>query len=749
MLMNHLTKQSIRLLLGAAALSAALAGCQKAPEEVNPNFDPEKDQVSAAFVMSVSTGSRATKMTAANVQRNDNFLGIDNAKLFLYATGIQPGAPFVRSTDGTNFKESYELGAVLTPGEIDGGAGNAEKSNRVMQLTLPLGADAALFYGKATRGSVTAPMTVERAQGKMDFSNINQDPANTWFGPTRRIGDDAKVTSYDATGRLMIYAINTIMHTGISAADSYTCSNNSVEYTNLPALDWPTLGHRWEGKTGNPNPYGRPEYTGNMAPLEVSMGQAYAIFTHINTTNGFNEYRAGSSTAVKAMMKDLYSVISNTAAAKPLNDAEANVVRLAEAIVTNVNKFFASTWNYQPKATLQANIPEADWTAGGFSNAGDLNGYPYQDFGIPEGAAQLAFDSDDDMFSYTNPNKALVTPGKTFDPRKYVYAPELVYYVNSPLYVTSKSDLSVSDFPNGTTAWNQPANQGKWNSGGWTIDRISSNTRGVAIRDNINYGVALLQTRVIYSAAATSTGLNDNRHAMTGEDDRSFSIDDAHFTLRGVLIGGVHPRYNWQFIPRALTDSEAAEYVPGSATIKKFGVFDGVIYDDAIPATAVPTPEATPNFTLVYDNYDYTKADNVTQNDVYIALEFVNGGDAFWGRDNLIPAGGVFYLGAKLSAAPKQLADPESDQTITWPTDHQIPPINETTGASKQIPRVFIQDFLTKATFKIGENSLKYAYYNVPNLESSQMSFGLSVDLSWQSGYEYEIEFGNNPGPGN
>lgn len=747
--MNKSFKTFAGLLLGAAALSAALFGCQKAPEEINPNFDPEKDEVNAAFVLSVSTGSGATKMSASNVQRAGNFLGIDHAKIILFDDGTQPTA-FVKSTDGAKALQTYDLGTILSSGAISGGADNASSSsNRVLQLSIPLGADAALFYGKAINS------TPGKVQGKMNFDNIDKDPAKTWFGIERRIGDEANLTKYNTTGALMIYAINTIMHTSVGYAASYTCPNNSETYTELPGLSWMTLGHQWEGKyTGGSanNPYNRDTYDGEMVPLAVSMGQAYATFTHINKTDGHNEYRAGSSTAVKAMMLDLYSVISHTAGANPTSPGEANVVRLAAEISKKMKMFFNDNWTYKNMDDLQEAIPAADWTANGFSNAGNLNGYPYTDFGIPEGAAQLAFNSSNDMFSYTNPNKALVTPGKTFDPRKYVYPAELAYYVNSPLWITNKSNLTVNDFPNGTTNWNDQTSTGKWDNT-WSIGKVESNTRGVAIRDNVNYGVALLQTNVVYG----SETLNDNRQAMTGESDRTFSINDAHFTLRGVLIGGVHPRYDWQFVPRALTQTEKDALVPGTTDQKQYGIFDGVIYDDAVESTIIPTPADKPNYTLVFDNYNYTAGtadvyNDGNQNSVYIALEFVNGGDAFWGRDNLIPAGGVFYLGAKLEVAPKQLTNSEATQTIVWPTDHQIPPIyesGENAGKSKQIPRVFIQDFLTKATFKIGENSLHYAYYNVPNLESSQMSFGLSVDLSWQSGYEYDITFGNNPGPTN
>lgn len=735
--MNHLTH--IHLLLAAAALSAALFGCKKDPVEINPNFNPETDEVNAAFVMSVSTGSsRATKMSAQTVQKNNNFLGINDAKLILYADGTQPVA-FVKSTDGAKDKHLYDLGPVFTPGAIEAENNASSSSNRVLQLTLPIGVDAALFYGKANNP------TPGKAQGHMDFSHISDDPANTWFGAQTIIGGDTNVDKYDATGRLMIYAINTILATSAEGVASYT-RNGYTNSAALPPISWKELGHQWEvnHNNGTDNPYGRTGTVTEQVFLAESMGQAYATFTHI----GSGEYRAGSSTAVKAMMQSLYSVIKNTLDAKSLNDKELNVQRLAYFVQGNIQKFFdLGTWTYLDPSDIKTNtgISDADWAnTHKFTGAENLNDYPYGTYGIPEGAAQLAFDKNTDKFSYIHPNNALVTPGATFEPRKYLYPAELTYYVNSPLWVTAKNDLSYGDYPNGTTNWdkNNTTEGSKWKTGDWTITKVASDTRGVAIRDEIKYGVAMLETNVAWTADAASGGLNDNRNAMTGETDRTISVNDAHIQLRGILIGGVHPRYNWQFIPRALTTEEAAAKLPDNTT-ERYGEFDGVIYDDAVPSASIPT--ASPNYTLVYDNYNYSDVFNSgNQNDVYVALEFVNGGEAFWGRDNLIPHDGVFYLGAKLTVAPKELNDPNSTQTITWPSNHQIPPINETTGASLEIPRVFIQSFLTKATFRIGVNSLKYAYYTVPNLASSQMSFGLSVDLSWESGYEYDLEFGAN-----
>ena len=148
----------------------------------------------------------------------------------------------------------------------------------------------------------------------------------------------------------------------------------------------------------------------------------------------------------------------------------------------------------------------------------------------------------------------------------------------------------------------------------------------------------------------------------------------------------------------------------------------------------------------MYDNYNSSEPEN-NQNDVYVALELVNNGDAFYGRDNLIPNGGVFYLVAKIE---KPNADKINTLHTLLPSDHQIPPIygvdgeavpdGHYAGESKKLARVFIQDFITSATFRIGHTALQKAYYSVPDLRASQMSLGLSVDLQWIPGISYILD---------
>ena len=104
----------------------------------------------------------------------------------------------------------------------------------------------------------------------------------------------------------------------------------------------------------------------------------------------------------------------------------------------------------------------------------------------------------------------------------------------------------------------------------------------------------------------------------------------------------------------------------------------------------------------------------------------------------MIRAGGTFYIIGSLDVTKKPdgstYTNPE--EGIDWPTDFALPPYNND-GATKQVRRIFMQDFMTTANFKLGVNSLKSAYVTVPDLRASKISLGLSVDLNWESGMTF------------
>lgn len=696
------------LLLGALAMTGLLASCNKEKNAAD-GLGGEKE-VSAQFVMSVATGSSPSKQTAVNVQRNNNFLGIDDARILAFNTGISD-VPYVNSSTTAALKE-FKLGTLYSSGQINAEENATSSSNRVLQLSIPINTDAMLFYATLINEQPG------RIQGKVD-AHLSNTPKDIYFDLCPRLGDNA--TSYAQTEALMVYVLNRVMKSEVNALAPGDSFNG---YEDLPAISWQQLGIQYEI---NNELYGRTGTKVEQTPLEENLAKTYSMMTYIKP----GEYRAGASSSVRTMITDLDKVAVATINATATNAGEANAQRLAEDIHSRIENYFTANDEYMTISTIKNRMintyslmTETEWNAN-FEYAKDLNGFPYEDFGLPMGVAQLQY-NDTDYFSYKLPNEALLSPGNDFDPTHYMFPAELMYYVNSGLRVTSKDNLSISDYPDGTGPWDDDSSVGnKWTAGAWTKNgKVTSSTRGVAIRDNINYGVALLQTNVTWNG---NTTLNDNRKAITNnaENDRVFSVNDAHFVLKGILIGGQNSRMGWQYLKRGASGDPA--------------LFNYVVYDDHIASSAIPT--TAPNYTLLFDNYDATLPDN-GQADVYVALEIQNNGDDFWGRDNMVRSGGTFYLLGQLKNS--------EGGTITWPTNYQVPPIygvdgedvpsGKTAGASKQIPRVFIQDFMTKATFRIGQMSLHNAYVTTPDLRTTQMSLGLSVDLSWETGYEFFVD---------
>jgi hypothetical protein len=230
----------------------------------------------------------------------------------------------------------------------------------------------------------------------------------------------------------------------------------------------------------------------------------------------------------------------------------------------------------------------------------------------------------------------------------------------------------------------------------------------------------MLQTKVTLDG----TSFSDNRSGVVpSESDQILSADDVkQFKLTGILIGGQNHRLGWNYLAKA---NDANDW-------------DYVIFDSNIEGSGtIPTPSGEENYTLVFDNYHVGTGggNQADQTDVYVALEFENQSKDFYGKGNMIRYGGKFYLVGKLELGSKTVADGN------WPTHYAIPPYTAA-GETNKISRVFIQDFMTTANFKIGTNSLKNAFVTVPDLRSSQTSLGLSVDLKWLPGLEFEYVLG-------
>ncbi len=386
---------------------------------------------------------------------------------------------------------------------------------------------------------------------------------------------------------------------------------------------------------------------------DANLKKAYDIFTTIGST----ELRLGSAPAVKRMLTDLQKTMNN--------------LKTDAAIATTCNAILTAIGTPGTINGVQANFPA--------------------DLGLPEGAAQLSFTNG--AFAYATTHGAV--DNTTATPiTKYTYPVELCYWVSSPIRVSEDPDITADMYPKTVANWKSWTSTATGWAGKWVDNgTITSATRAVALRENIQYANALMKTTIAYGA----NELQDNNAAIhTGEANNVIDVSKISnaFTVKGILVGKQPTQVGWNFKDEANTTR------------------DNVVYDTQFDATAIPTGNK-PLYTMVFDNY--IPGQNVSANDkvVNIALELVNNsGKDFWGKDNLIPAGGTFYLAAQLDLGNQNFAS------------------------------VFMQDYVTTVNLTIGATSLQSAYATVPDLRSVAMTFGLSVDLEWQTGATFDITLG-------
>lgn len=263
------------------------------------------------------------------------------------------------------------------------------------------------------------------------------------------------------------------------------------------------------------------------------------------------------------------------------------------------------------------------------------------------------------------------------DAESLCYPASLYYYANTNIR-TSNNEFN--DWPKTTTDW---STDNKWKAVNWGGE-VTSATRTIALIDNIQYGVASLKLTVKCAAAK----LEDNPDV---NGSKAISVPTEGFPVTGVLIGGQPVKAGYDFIPQVANEND----------------FNKTVYDRDVNIKAKHNANGGTNYTLVLPN-KYKNPQKVN-----IAIELVNNtGMEFRGHDGIIPAGDHFYLVGTLDpAAPKA----------------SVTNVND----------VFLSDYETTATLTI--KSLKSAYNTIPDLRSTKMQLGLSVDLKWTPGLQFDI----------
>lgn len=311
-------------------------------------------------------------------------------------------------------------------------------------------------------------------------------------------------------------------------------------------------------------------------------------------------------------------------------------------------------------------------------------------FKLPDGVASLSWSEGDSKFAYNAPNNVIIGTGNSINYQKICYPAELSYFVNTTTMVSDKDMSNLSEFPTYEN-WTKPTGA-NWEGKGFTNTAVANTTKTVGLKEPVQYSVAVLKSTVRCNAAT----LEDNaKEAGSFDEDQQISVPTDGFKVTGILIGGQPASVDWQYEP---TSSET---------------FANTIYDKEMNGSMYAKHEASAsnaNYTLVFDN---KKTD--PQSPVYVTLELENNSDKnFYGKDGIILKGAKFYLVGQLNPNETGLTNPNS------------------------VNRVFVQDYVTTANFKIKD--LKDAYNCIPDLRTSGINVGLAVDLDWKSGITFDVD---------
>ena len=392
----------------------------------------------------------------------------------------------------------------------------------------------------------------------------------------------------------------------------------------------------------------------------------------------FSKVSVGSSQYVKDALEDLYNSIND----------DANLVgnTLAAQIKSNIT----DALNYTDGGTSHTCAANTfDTSTKKLSLSTDYTGYPASAH-LPEGAPRIGMNTTSGEFEdATNHSIGTIT---ATDLSQYAYPANLQYFVQTDILTANTAVL------NGTMSTFSAA-QGLYGSS--PQKSVAADTRSILLNKQVQYGVGRLDASV---NAMTGTKYFDNKGAEV-------TIPAGGYTLTGILIGDQRA-VDWSYTTKSGTTP--------------YTLYDNMIAGVTTGSAVTKTAGSVTNYTLVLETKDDTS--------VNIALEFVNNGSDFEGAEGVIPAGSTFYLIGTLT--PNQGGS------------------NYGTGEGKT-KKVFAQDFVTTATFTIGTGAsptdattyggtpagLGLAHIGLPDLTMPQMELGLSVNLQWQSGLTFNVNF--------
>lgn len=386
---------------------------------------------------------------------------------------------------------------------------------------------------------------------------------------------------------------------------------------------------------------------------KYNLGSASERETLKKRYENITSLKAGSAASVNALIQGLIDFFGDESAISESKKMTKNIISLAKAAKTALSD----------------------------------NKFP-RNHKLPDGVANISWNAESNTFAY------VATPSighnNNINYNKIAYPAALAYFISSPAMSSEKELQNVSGLPNYTEWCKDEAN---WTESGFTEASVTSQTRSVALKKALQYGVANLKL----SVRCASSSLEDNAKDKGYEKDNIINIGNGGFPVTAVLIGGQPSEVKWNMEPSA---DNAFDYTVYDTKMNGDGNGDFLARYQTSPTDY--------NYTLLLDNNN-----NADNGKVYVTVELENKFGDFYGSDGLVPNGGKFYLVGLLD-------------------------VNADSGVKDKRDRVFEKDYTTTVNLNIKD--LKSAYNCIPDLRSSKISLGLAVDMDWTNGITFDID---------
>lgn len=726
-------------LFGAIALTGAFAftSCSSSEDEtsaeVNPTYDGRTVKTQFAINIGDMGGSDSqtkTRMTSTVVQENKNFRGMEKLKLFCFGN--------VTSESSSTLSSSSKITAIPTLSNSIGSKDielNSKEYKLFYDISIPTGTDNFLFYGFATNGTTAENHNAYMEYGAIETSypEVEGTPASIKFS----LKTVEEPTYTKETNKMSTYSVTekqTYLE-GIMEAIANTSYTKTTDGTS-ETVYWDDLD---PDKTLGKFFY---EFLG----ADITKATDTNNNTYTVTINSYSPL-AGSSVGVLGTINTLYGKLYSIVKSKDSDKVKSTSItrsEMAEAICDKIKDLtaYSVNTNFPQKKIFSVTTdsdgnPTVAWAKSTDDNNAGFEADPNYPENLPNGAVQYTW-KDNGTSTTNSDNKkvysasyGVTTIGSNsnyINVEKIVYPASLAYSCNSPAMANDQV-YGTGDFPETAANWQSGTKDNAatfWT--GWN-SYVKSTTQTVALRNNVNYGVAKLNTTVKLGKDIITDKKNAQVSTPTtsaGEESKTLG-----FKVTGILIGGQKKIADWEFLPYSesgTTNDEVTIY-------EKFGS-GNELYALKGSCTDAKGENAT-NYCLVFDNF--LKDQNASnQAKVKIAVEFENNSTStFEGHDGIVVPGQKFYLIGELNPT-------SGTGTVNWETnsDYRQPGATSSNENGK-ISRVFIQDHTTTENLTV--NSFENAYVNIPDLRSTQLMFGLSVNLTWLDGLTFNTTIGEEP----